>query len=175
MTKDDKAAQPRAWFTIGEINEWAARKLGENPEWNRAARDLVTTGMAVMQGDRRIDPASVYKDEGASCYCPNCEALAKELAALKAAQQGMWVGTDGPTLTAGGHPLAKAFNDGVLEGALRERAQWEQAQQRKPDYSWPTIANYEKDVGFEVNDAFKAGWDMARTTDTMLGIKGSEE
>lgn len=41
----------------------------------------------------------------------------------------------------------------------------------KPDYSWPTVADYEKDVGFPVNDAFRIGWNMARTTDTMLGIK----
>jgi len=31
------------------------------------------------------------------------------------------------------------------------------------EYAWPTIADYEKDIGCQVNDAFRIGWDMART------------
>jgi hypothetical protein len=38
----------------------------------------------------------------------------------------------------------------------------------EPDYAWPTIADYEKEVGFEVNDAFKAAWTMARTTNDLF-------
>ena len=30
-------------------------------------------------------------------------------------------------------------------------------------YAWPAVADYEKEVGFEVSDAFKVAWDMART------------
>ena len=30
-------------------------------------------------------------------------------------------------------------------------------------YAWPAVADYEKDVGFEVNDVFKTAWVMART------------
>ena len=31
------------------------------------------------------------------------------------------------------------------------------------EYAWPTIADYEKDIGRPVNEAFRIGWDMART------------
>jgi hypothetical protein len=37
-----------------------------------------------------------------------------------------------------------------------------------PDYAWPTFADYEKDVGFKVNDAFKMAWTMARTTNALF-------
>ena len=43
------------------------------------------------------------------------------------------------------------------------------------DYSWPTVEDYEECVGFKVNQAFRMGWEMARTTDTMLGFKDAEE
>jgi hypothetical protein len=42
----------------------------------------------------------------------------------------------------------------------------------QPDYAWPTIADYEKEVGFEVNDAFKAAWTMARTTNDLFKQMG---
>ena len=42
------------------------------------------------------------------------------------------------------------------------------------DYAWPTIADYEKEVGFEVNDAFKAAWTMARTTNDLFKQMGSD-
>ena len=41
-------------------------------------------------------------------------------------------------------------------------------QEPVPDYAWPAVADYEKDVGFEVNDAFKMAWDMARTTNALF-------
>jgi len=41
-------------------------------------------------------------------------------------------------------------------------------QEPVPDYAWPTVADYEKDVGFEVNDAFKMAWAMARTTNALF-------
>lgn len=39
---------------------------------------------------------------------------------------------------------------------------------KAPDYAWPTIADYEKEVGFKVNDAFRAAWTMARTTNDLF-------
>jgi hypothetical protein len=42
----------------------------------------------------------------------------------------------------------------------------------KPDYAWPTIEDYEKEVGFKVNDAFKAAWTMARTTNDLFKQMG---
>jgi hypothetical protein len=42
----------------------------------------------------------------------------------------------------------------------------------QPDYAWPAIADYEKEVGFEVNDAFKAAWTMARTTNDLFKQMG---
>jgi hypothetical protein len=42
----------------------------------------------------------------------------------------------------------------------------------QPDYAWPTIEDYEKEVGFEVNDAFKAAWTMARTTNDLFNQMG---
>lgn len=41
----------------------------------------------------------------------------------------------------------------------------------KDDYTYPTIGDYENLVGFKVSKAFVSGWRMARTTDSMLGIK----
>jgi hypothetical protein len=42
----------------------------------------------------------------------------------------------------------------------------------QPDYAWPTIEDYEKEVGFKVNDAFKAAWTMARTTNDLFKQMG---
>jgi hypothetical protein len=47
-----------------------------------------------------------------------------------------------------------------------------QHRKAQPDYAWPTIADYEKEVGFEVNDAFKAAWTMARTTNDLFKQMG---
>jgi hypothetical protein len=43
-----------------------------------------------------------------------------------------------------------------------------------PDYAWPTVQDYEADVGFKVNDAFQMGWDMARTTNDLFKQMGSD-
>jgi hypothetical protein len=42
----------------------------------------------------------------------------------------------------------------------------------QPDYAWPTIADYEKEVGFEVNIAFRSAWAMARTTNDLFKQMG---
>jgi hypothetical protein len=46
------------------------------------------------------------------------------------------------------------------------------AEQQAPDYAWPTIADYEKEVGFEVNIAFRSAWAMARTTNDLFKQMG---
>ena len=43
------------------------------------------------------------------------------------------------------------------------------AQTQEPEYAWPTVADYERDVGFQTNEAFRMAWVMARTTNKMLG------
>lgn len=53
--------------------------------------------------------------------------------------------------------------------AIRE-ALAEQPAQQRTDYAWPTLADYERDVGFQTNEAFRAAWNMARTTNKMLGF-----
>jgi hypothetical protein len=42
----------------------------------------------------------------------------------------------------------------------------------QPDYAWPTIEDYEKEVGFEVNIAFRSAWAMARTTNDLFNQMG---
>ena len=46
----------------------------------------------------------------------------------------------------------------------------------KPNYTWPKVEDYEKEIGQQVNMAFKMGWEMARTTNEMLEqlMKNSE-
>ena len=43
-----------------------------------------------------------------------------------------------------------------------------QQQTTAPDYAWPTVEDYEKEIGHKVNEAFKIGWAMARTTNNMF-------
>ena len=45
---------------------------------------------------------------------------------------------------------------------------------KAPDYARPTIADYEKEVGFEVNIAFRSAWTMARTTNDLFKQMGSD-
>jgi hypothetical protein len=35
--------------------------------------------------------------------------------------------------------------------------------EQEDGYAWSSVADYEKEVGFKVNNVFKAAWDMART------------
>ncbi len=57
------------------------------------------------------------------------------------------------------------------EHTTPQAAQPAPVQEPVPDYAWPTVADYEKDVGFEVNDAFKMAWAMARTTNDLFTQK----
>ena len=45
----------------------------------------------------------------------------------------------------------------------------------KPDYAYKTIGEYEELSGFQVSTAFKSGWDMARTTNKMLGLNAASQ
>lgn len=38
------------------------------------------------------------------------------------------------------------------------------------DYAYASIEEFEEIVGYKVNEAFRDGWRMARTTNAMLGI-----
>jgi hypothetical protein len=38
------------------------------------------------------------------------------------------------------------------------------------DYAYPTVEYFEKMVGYTVNEAFRIGWQMARTKNRNLGI-----
>jgi hypothetical protein len=49
----------------------------------------------------------------------------------------------------------------AIKEALAQPAQ-------EPDYAYPTIEEYEEITGFKVNDAFKMGWAMARTTNALF-------
>ena len=52
----------------------------------------------------------------------------------------------------------------LAKAALRQLLK----QPNTPDYAWPTVQDYEREMGFEVNDTFKGAWAMARTTNGML-------
>lgn len=39
------------------------------------------------------------------------------------------------------------------------------------EFTWHSIKDYEKDIGFEINSSFEIGWKMARTTNAFLNIK----
>jgi hypothetical protein len=39
---------------------------------------------------------------------------------------------------------------------------------QEPDYAYPTIEGYEEITGFKVNDTFRMGWAMARTTNDLF-------
>jgi hypothetical protein len=54
----------------------------------------------------------------------------------------------------------------ILVEALR--AALAQPEQEPVAYLYKNIEDYEKHVGFECNDAFIVGWNMARTTERML-------
>jgi hypothetical protein len=66
--------------------------------------------------------------------------------------------------------IGLSYNDWPKIGCVNHDC--EQCKAAQPDYAWPTIADYEKEVGFEVNDAFKAAWTMARTTNDLFNQMG---
>jgi hypothetical protein len=45
----------------------------------------------------------------------------------------------------------------------KPRARVRSARLLAVNYAWPTLADYERDMGRPVNEAFRIGWDMART------------
>lgn len=47
------------------------------------------------------------------------------------------------------------------------------SQPAQPRYSWRTPEDYAKEVGFAINDAFRIGWNMARTTDDLFEPKAT--
>jgi len=63
-------------------------------------------------------------------------------------------------------PAIKEERDALTAEVVRLKA-------AQPDYAWPTIADYEKEVGFEVNIAFRSAWAMARTTNDLFKQMGA--
>ena len=43
------------------------------------------------------------------------------------------------------------------------------------DYAYETIEEYEEIIGQRVNEAFRIGWTMARTTNAMLGCLSNDD
>ena len=65
--------------------------------------------------------------------------------------------------------------DEAIKQALASEAKEQPAPvQQEPEYAWPTVADYERDVGFQTNEAFRMAWNMARTTNRMLGHASSQ-
>jgi hypothetical protein len=62
-----------------------------------------------------------------------------------------------------------ALREALREHAMREVQRLGQEIEQEPEYAWPTVADYERDVGFQTNEAFRMAWGMARTTNKMLG------
>lgn len=52
-------------------------------------------------------------------------------------------------------------SESTYKAALTQPAQ-------EPDYAYPTIEEYEEITGFKVNDTFRMGWVMARTTNDLF-------
>jgi hypothetical protein len=65
-------------------------------------------------------------------------------------------------------PLAKDRQE-VLEAIAAINQAIAELESQEPEYAWPTVADYERDVGFQTNEAFRMAWDMARTTNKMFG------
>jgi hypothetical protein len=56
----------------------------------------------------------------------------------------------------------------VIDKAIEAQKKAQPAPVQEPDYAWPTVEDYEQDMGFEVNETFKMAWTMARTTNVFL-------
>ncbi len=81
-----------------------------------------------------------------------------------AREAGLFVARENPRYYGASLDSLKAF-EALVRADERDRP--------APDYAWPTVADYEKDVGFTVNDTFKAAWNMARTTNDLFRQMGN--
>lgn len=70
-------------------------------------------------------------------------------------------------------PSDNGWMCGITSGMMQALTE-QPAQQQEPEYAWPTVADYERDVGFQTNEAFRIAWNMARTTNRMLGHTSSQ-
>ena len=61
--------------------------------------------------------------------------------------------------------LMQSYDEGVKDALESVK---EALAQQEPDYAYPTIEEYEEITGFKVNDTFKMGWVMARTTNDLF-------
>lgn len=69
------------------------------------------------------------------------------------------------------NPPAFLDNDAAIAALLQDcKAALSQEAEPVADWAFQTIAEYEECSSFKVNEAFRIGWDMARTTNRMLGL-----
>jgi hypothetical protein len=53
---DYEPAQPRAWFTIDELNAWADKKLKENPQWAEQSAQRTWVGLTEEEIEQSCVP-----------------------------------------------------------------------------------------------------------------------
>ena len=59
---DYEPAQPRAWFTIDELNAWADKKLKENPQWAEQSAQRTWVGLTDEEIARVVSLAGFSPD-----------------------------------------------------------------------------------------------------------------
>lgn len=89
--------------------------------------------------------------------------------ALKLALEALTIQSDRVTEIGKQREAITAIKEALRENAMREVQRLGQEIEQEPEYAWPTVADYERDVGFQTNEAFRMAWGMARTTNKMLG------
>jgi hypothetical protein len=179
--------------------ETALNKMAENArELGLSYDDAVKGGVGIMLGGKRIDPASIYSDIVSDGGMDPRNQFDKPAPVAHPVIAGAlfdfmgWLTSRKKTLILSSADNASPAVEAITEFAKMRglsldgaRVQdWQDIAPKQdvpetnfgnmaqPDYAWPTIADYEKEVGFEVNDAFKAAWTMARTTNDLFKQMG---
>jgi hypothetical protein len=105
---------------------------------------------------------------------PQQELVAWKNAAIRLGEELSSVGPDGYYEMTAEHWLDWAMEqkpqdkNSLAQPPVAKPHEQEQQAQQEPDYAWPTVADYEKYVGIEVNQVFKRAWNMARTTNDIF-------
>jgi hypothetical protein len=117
--------------------------------------------------------AALAKQDGQSNFCAQCEAFARELKAVKQEQvkpapKG-FLGEADMVEKFVGDVKANFFDEvnQLTDEEILDLVRFAKAQQ-EPDYAYPTVEGYEEITGFKVNDTFRMGWVMARTTNDLF-------
>ena len=101
--------------------------------------------------------AALAQQDGQSNFCAQCEAFARELKAVKQAALAAQPAQE---------PVFCEYCGGNDENPPNHCMDC--ARPQEPDYAYPTIEEYEELTGFKVNDTFRMGWVMARTTNDLF-------